>query len=358
MPEDNLVVIRQPDLFRGDDGESFEEWLHRFDAVATANSWKPEDQLKILPSCLGRPAFEKWRKLEAGQKDTYPHLTEHLKTALLPKDDQMVWSLKFRKAEKRSEESLEGFVTRLKKWAGLAFPGTDDAHQAARVQEQFILGQTTALQFHLLNLEDGKTLEDYLKAAKRFEVATDISNMGMTRNKISNVQENDSVNTLQNPSSSDQRSLAGAINYPIIEKPSSSRNRCYGCGEFGHLAKHCRQHSSKGVICYNCQDIGHLARNCKQKKTRPKGSTSLHCFKCGRDDHVASYCRESNEGGVKSAICPSSEKCSRCLTYGHAEDSCWVTLREMQQESRGATVAVAKNELVPLSEGSQWDLEQ
>ncbi|XP_063364705.1 uncharacterized protein LOC134653310 [Cydia amplana] len=48
---------------------------------------------------------------------------------------------------------------------------------------------------------------------------------------------------------------------------SSSRKRCYKCGEEDHLAVTC----SRGVKCYFCNDFGHISRECPSKSKERGG---------------------------------------------------------------------------------------
>ena len=75
---------------------------------------------------------------------------------------------------------------------------------------------------------------------------------------------------------------------------------CFKCGREGHVASDCREHPTdgergpgfKGVICFKCGQGGHLANKC-DKRTRG-------CFICGKDGHIAVECSEkySSPAGI------------------------------------------------------------
>ncbi|VTJ59923.1 Hypothetical predicted protein [Marmota monax] len=54
--------------------------------------------------------------------------------------------------------------------------------------------------------------------------------------------------------------------------------KCYSCGEFGHIQKDCTK-----VKCYRCGETGHVAINCSK-------TSEVNCYRCGESGHLAREC--------------------------------------------------------------------
>ncbi|KAI2807078.1 hypothetical protein BLOT_009040 [Blomia tropicalis] len=95
-------------------------------------------------------------------------------------------------------------------------------------------------------------------------------------------------------------------------RPRFKNNRCFNCGQTGHLSYNCR-HERNGYRprtsrCYNCQQEGHISRDC----TNPTAAKS--CYNCGAEGHISRDCAEPRKERVKN--------CFNCNEPGHIASKC------------------------------------
>ena len=62
----------------------------------------------------------------------------------------MTWKVQLRRTQRISDETVDQYAIRLHNLAKQAYPTASDAEREIRVNEQFVLGSSSDLQFHLL----------------------------------------------------------------------------------------------------------------------------------------------------------------------------------------------------------------
>ena len=169
--------IRKPDNFTGANPEEFPIWLAKFEAIAKAGGWDEEDiKLKALPACLAKQAFQIYDKLTAAEKSSYTQLIAALQKKMGIGERVMTWKVQLRRTQRRLvDETVDQFAFRLHNLAKQAYPTSTDQEREERVNEQFILGLSSDIQFHLLKNGSENTLDRNIELVKLYEAATDLA---------------------------------------------------------------------------------------------------------------------------------------------------------------------------------------
>jgi predicted GIY-YIG superfamily endonuclease len=76
----------------------------------------------------------------------------------------------------------------------------------------------------------------------------------------------------------------------------SVENKCFNCGQLGHLINTCKIKKKivrKSEYCYKCGGKNHYAKNCYTNKYDSESDSESDddtCFKCGREGHYVKDC--------------------------------------------------------------------
>ena len=168
---------------------------------------------------------------------------------------------KFREAEQESGESVDSFVTRLRKLSIYCEFSTEVENN---IRDQLVSKcQSTNLRRRLL-IEKDLTLQSALEIARLIESA-DRQTKGIENSSTAN-KNDETVNAVQKGKKkywqqTNQFNLNKASNSQTVKQKQGKT--CYRCGTVGHVSRDCR--IAKNKTCHKCGNLGHLAKMCRTK---------------------------------------------------------------------------------------------
>ena len=221
--------ITEANTFHGHPGEDIDTFLYSFELKATANNWTAEKQLNELPLCLQDTALRIYRQLEAGQKDTFPHLRAALKDAFRTPGAESVARAKLYRFKQLPGQTVLEYATKLQDVFAAAYPNLPAAESDKILLDHF-----------LNNIRE--TLGDKVKMfePENFRAA-------LAKAQKLEAQDNEKF-------SKQVHSIGrGDSHGHAYQRPSRGwRNK----------ATQDRMSPRERVQCFNCQELGHYAREC------------------------------------------------------------------------------------------------
>ena len=366
-----VYVHRKPDAFSGTKPEEFVLWLSKFRATAAAQQWGDDEALRhIIPVYLSGYAYQLYASLADTETDTYEHLIDALKLKLGIGENPLQWRLRLQRTNREAGESLDAFAYKLRNLVTHGYPGLaegDDFND--KIIEQFILGNTKDLRFHLLKAEETKTLAQVIKSAKVYEMASEIAlgSKSIHNMEISELSQSPEVAGEQHAEPlllNAVTNASGISPTPVNGFQSPYGGACFQCGQFGHMARNCPRSHSQQPECYKCRQMGHISRFCpgpvgsapryqsiSSNQSSPKASSPTICQRCGNRNHTADkcrtnisiYCQQCQKKGHSASVCR-----SRPADHGNARDA-------FSSRPQAVTYCeTPKNETTLVPEGGDW----
>ena len=239
-----------PNFHGGDqrDGETFDDWLDHFEAVASIARWDPSFMLVHLAAALRGNAKSFYRSYTPTQKSSYPQLVSALKKRFTSVKLTALQTQMFHSRKQGTAESVDDFAQELRKLHSKAYSatvgGNSEAEKVGQIVlvNQFVSGLRSELQAKVVGVEGG-IKEIVTKArfeeAKLKELSSHNGGQQQKRTFPPRVGHTNRPSQVTTPpvTSVQPRSTDGG------EQSKDRRGRrsvtCYQCGMEGHMRSNC-----------------------------------------------------------------------------------------------------------------------
>jgi len=124
-----LIILK---AYQGGDG--WDEWITRFENVATVNDWDAAAKLNWIKACLAGRAQKAFQGLLEGSRDTYNHAKVALTERSESESKHELYNAELQVRVRKPNEGWADFAEDLRRLTEKAFPDLD-----RRSQEQLTL---------------------------------------------------------------------------------------------------------------------------------------------------------------------------------------------------------------------------
>ena len=292
--------------------QNWEKWKKAFQYFLGASGITNDARKKaILSHMIGLEGQEIFETLSP-TGDSYEHALEALSDHFSVRKNIPFERSVFHQAKQKPGESVEQFVTRLRRLASTCEYGNQTSEQ---IRDQVIAACSSSKLRKRLLTEADLTLDQTLQIAQSLESAhhhtKEIETNSVPRNTEENKDE-EYLNYLKWKQRQQTRHHQAPRKAAGI--PNKSVKTCSRCGAKGHTGNECRR--SKDAECHNCGKKGHLQKMCRspakqnagQKWSKPfYKQESTRCVQVHQDESPATdddddYIYVFSINGPKSAL--------------------------------------------------------
>lgn len=245
---------------KSNDGPRWERWVDRLENLFIGLKIDNEDRKRaLLLHYAGETVYDIYDAEKGQTEATYTATKQVLKTYFEPKKNTQMEVYKFRSYKQNEGQSLDEFVTELRKLAKTCEFQNVDSEILSQVIQNC---RSNRLRRRALR-EPDKTLNDILTLGRTLELsdaqATEMERQSIK--KITAARKSKQTNIRQTPRP------------PAHTQRQSSSNKCRNCGgEFLHRKGPC---PAKGKICNACNKPNHYAKVCRGKQGKQR--SQLRC---------------------------------------------------------------------------------
>lgn len=224
--------------FSGSDNYNVKCWIEEFEQTAEMLKWSALQQF-VFAKKLMRGAAKTFCRSASAEIKSF----SDLKDQLLEEYDRKLSDIEahklMKKTKKKPEESINEYFTIMREL------GANNN-----------LDKASVIQYTIDGIDDSSVNKIILLGA------TDYKEFKMKLRAYESVTEADKSKKKDGKSWS-KFQKNGQSNSNASGNSKQTDNRCYSCGEIGHLSLNCPK-KSEGTKCFRCNKFGHKSRTCKE----------------------------------------------------------------------------------------------
>ena len=274
----NMAAFGKIDEFHCDK-EEWEDYVDRLESYFLANDITTEaKKAAILLSCVGAKTYKLIKDLLSPTKPstkTFQQICELVKTHHRPKKSVIISRYQFNGRIRHAGESVNDYIAQLRHLAKDCDFGGD---LETKLRDQIVIGiNDETILNKLLTEPDTMTYKQAVDIALAAEVASkDLQTVQKSHHSVHHASS--SVKSKQ------QRGVTKASSQSTTKSSRSLPDdyKCFTCGG-KHLRKDCRYRNS---TCSKCNKRGHLARICRNESSRSQSCARPgSSYNSSRDTH-------------------------------------------------------------------------
>lgn len=275
MSRNTNKALIVPETFQG--GEGWDDWITRFENVATVNGWDAESKLNWLKVCLTGRAQKAFQSLPEASRADYAGAKEALTERFEPASKRELYNAELQVRTKRKNEGWADFAEELRCLTEKAFPEMDAKSVEQMALTHYLSRLTNPQVAFAVKQQRPKKLEEAVRAT--LEVESYLPKPAV----VGSVNPDDDESMCN-------ESTVGAI--------SSSSGRTTG-----HMTQSSEQTLMRAVDQLT-QRLSQLEAATQQRFSRQQGNirrppnqplprdqaATVICYRCGKEGHYARGC--------------------------------------------------------------------